>query len=99
MLILSPAQRRYLRARAHKLQPTVIIGQSGVTSALTRELDRSLVKHELVKVRALSADRDERAAIAGQLCTAVQAGWVQSIGKVVVLYRPAEKPVLKLPEE
>ncbi|MBM3374252.1 MAG: YhbY family RNA-binding protein, partial [Betaproteobacteria bacterium] len=44
---LTPAERRALKARAHHLQPVVIIGDAGLTPAVLGEIDRALTSHEL----------------------------------------------------
>ena len=84
---LSPARRRELKARAHKLEPVVIVGGSGLTPAVLAEIDRSLKSHELIKVR-VNADRDVREATLGEICSRTGAQLVQHIGKVLVLFRP-----------
>ncbi len=76
-----------LKARAHHLNPVVMIGQKGLTDAVIRETDTALRAHELIKVRVLGDDREERIAVAGPLCEAVGAQLVAHIGKLLVLYR------------
>ncbi|MGH8730548.1 MAG: YhbY family RNA-binding protein, partial [Burkholderiales bacterium] len=39
---LTPGERRALKARAHALDPVVLIGDGGLTAAVLREIDRSL---------------------------------------------------------
>ena len=39
---LTPAARQSLRARAHQLDPVVMIGQAGLTPAVLREIERIL---------------------------------------------------------
>lgn len=97
MLTVTAAQRRFLRARAHALDPTVMIGNAGLTPALVKEVERSLAKHELIKIRSLIGDRDQRETLLNELAEQLNAAPVQHIGKILVLYRPAEKAVLQLP--
>jgi len=85
---LTPRERAHLKARAHALEPRVQVGHSGITDALTREVDRALAAHELIKVKILDADRDVRAGIAAALCQNTDAALVQSVGKVFILWRP-----------
>jgi RNA-binding protein len=47
---LSPTRRRELKARAHALDPVVLIGGAGLSPAVLAEIDRSLKSHELIKV-------------------------------------------------
>ena len=79
-----------LRARAHHLNPVVMVGQRGLTEAVIRETETALRAHELIKVRVLGDERDERLLIGEELCAATGAQLVQHIGKLLVLYR--ERP-------
>lgn len=76
-----------LKARAHHLNPVVMIGQHGLTESVIKETDAALTAHELIKVRVAGDDRAERIAICGALCEAVDAQLVQHIGKLLVLWR------------
>jgi putative YhbY family RNA-binding protein len=84
---LSPIERRKLKARAHALDPIIHLGGKGLTDAVVAEIGRALDAHELIKVRAGSMERDERAAAYTEICTRLAAHPVQHIGKVFVLYR------------
>lgn len=88
---LTPAERSALRARAHHLEPVVIIGDSGLTPAVLREIDVHLKSHELIKIRVHGDNRDARADMIGEISVALEASPVQHIGKILVMYRP--KPV------
>jgi putative YhbY family RNA-binding protein len=87
-LELTSSERRALRARAHALDPVVIVGGAGLTAGVAREIDRALAAHELVKIRVPAADRDERDALLGRICDELAAAPVQHIGKILVVYRP-----------
>lgn len=97
MLTLNPAQRRALKARAHHLQPVVIVGDAGLTPTVLREIDVSLKSHELIKIRVFGDDRSARAAMIEAICTPLDAVAVQHIGKVLVIFRPrpADEPASK----
>jgi RNA-binding protein len=88
MLLLSAAERRDLRAKAHTLTPVVMIGAAGPTPAVIAETGRALDAHALIKIRALSDERDEREAWLKTLCEGLEAAPVQHIGKMLVIYRP-----------
>ena len=87
-LALTPAERSQLRARAHALHPVVMAGQAGLTEAVLRELDRALRAHELIKFKVAGGDRSARDAILAEVCMRLSAAPVQSIGRILVLYRP-----------
>ena len=96
MLTLNPAQRRDLRARAHRLHPVVSVGQHGLTASVLHEIDVNLLAHELIKVRVFNLDRETRDAVMGRICAELDAAPVQHIGKLLVVWRPA--PPAALPE-
>lgn len=76
-----------LKARAHHLNPVVMVGQKGLTDAVIAETQQALHAHELIKVRVFGDDRMERIAICEALCAATGAQLVQHIGKLLVLFR------------
>ncbi|EGF08426.1 RNA-binding protein YhbY [Neisseria bacilliformis ATCC BAA-1200] len=76
-----------LKARAHHLNPVVMIGQHGLTDSVIKETDAALSAHQLIKVRVAGDDRAERVQIAAALCEAADAHLVQHIGKLLVLWR------------
>ena len=88
MLNLTPAQRSELRSQAHGLAPVVMIGDSGLTPAVLKEIDASLNSHGLIKIRVLGDDRDARVAHYETICAELSAAPVQHIGKLLVIYRP-----------
>ncbi len=94
---LTPEQRKFLKAQAHSLKPVVMIGAQGLTEAVIQEAGRTLSAHELIKIRVLGDDREAREGYFTELCAALGAQPVQHIGKLLLLYRPAEKPKLQLP--
>jgi RNA-binding protein len=84
---MEPAERKALKARAHKLEPVVRIGSKGVTEEVIAEIERALQAHELIKVRAGALDRDQRDAALVSICERTKAQRVQQVGKVFVLFR------------
>ncbi len=85
---LTSRERAHLKARAHAMEPVVNVGKTGVTDAVLVELERALTAHELIKVRAASQDREGRAAILKTILARTDATAVQTVGKVMVLWRP-----------
>ncbi|MET0498774.1 MAG: YhbY family RNA-binding protein [Steroidobacteraceae bacterium] len=96
--VLSEKQRKYLRGLAHGRDPIVMIGNGGLTPAITKELEIALGAHELVKVRARVGDREQRDTVLDQLATDTTSALVQRIGNVGVFYRASkDKPRIILP--
>ena len=87
-LELTPKQRQALKGRAHALSATVLLGNQGLTDAVVKEIDRALAAHELIKVRVPGDEREARDAIYREVAERLNAARVQSIGKLLVFYRP-----------
>ncbi len=87
MIALTPAQRREFRATAHHLKPVVTVADNGLSEAVLAEIDRSLQAHELIKVKTQGTEREQRAALMQQICDALDAAPVQSIGNILVVWR------------
>src|SRR5712692_3187984 len=97
--MLSPKQRQFLKGPAHALSPVVRVGKGGLTAAVVDETKKSLLAHELIKVRIEAEDASARRDVAEELARAADAEVAGTIGKVAVLYRPRdEKPKIKLPQ-
>ena len=94
---LSEPQKRHLRKLAHKLKPVVILGNAGFSEGVSNELETTLEHHELIKVKVNAGDREERDALITQICERAGCELVQRIGHIAILYRPAKKPVIRLP--
>lgn len=87
---MNPIEKKKLKARAHSLNPVVMIGQAGLTSAVIKEINSALDAHELIKVK-IRAERDERSLLKKQICAETQAELIQSIGQIAVLFRKNPK--------
>ena len=83
---------KQLRAIGHKLKPVVTIAGTGLSQGVYSELERALVDHELIKVKLAAGSRENRAALAQELCDRTGAALVQSIGNVVVILRRSANP-------
>jgi RNA-binding protein len=93
--LLSAAQRKALRAKAHELDPIVRIGDAGLSDAVIRETDLALTAHGLIKVRVFGDDREARETIGATMCERLGCALVQSIGKLLVLWREQPETALK----
>ena len=85
--MLSAAERRSLKARAHQLDPVVIVGAKGLTDEVVKEIELALKAHELIKVRAAAIEREQRRPVLDEILSRTRAELVQQVGKVFVLYR------------
>ena len=65
----------------------MIVGNGGVSSGVLGEVERALTDHELIKIRVNALERDVRASAKSQIVETTGALLVQTIGKIMVLYR------------
>jgi len=68
-----------------------MVGQSGLTESVLKEIEIALDTHELIKIK-VRAEKDERNVIRDQIITDTKAELIQSIGQVVVIYRKKPQP-------
>ncbi len=95
---LTEKQKRHLKALAHHRKVIVQTGAAGLTAAVLAEIGHALDAHELLKVRLVAEERDDRQAMIEQICAETGAAFVQRVGHVATFYRPyPDKPVIKLP--
>ena len=95
---LTNNQKKYLRSMAHNLKPFVMIGQHGLSESVIAEIDSTMLKHELIKIKLRVEDRDEKQKIIEKILEFSHAEIVQVIGGVLVIYRPFEdNPDIILP--
>ena len=98
-LILTPAQRAALRADAHALKPVVLIGAEGLTDAVINEIGVHLNAHQLIKIRVAGDDREARIEMYESICDRLEAAAIQHIGKLLVIWRPAEEEAPAKPSQ
>ena len=80
-------ERAELRAEAHHLDPTVHVGQQGLTPTVIGALDDALRTRELVKIKLGNKDDTTPKDIASSLALATNAAVVQVIGRTATLFR------------
>jgi len=51
MIKLTNNQKKHLRTLAHDLRPIVMVGQQGLSEAVLAELESTMTKHELLKIK------------------------------------------------
>ncbi len=87
----SGAERRALAARGNRLKAGLRIGNQGITDNLVAELQQMFESSDLIKVRVDAEDRREVDVAANELCERVPCVLIKRIGRVILLYRPAEE--------
>jgi RNA-binding protein len=89
---LTGAQKAFLRGRGQTLEPALKVGRGGLTPEFFAELQTQLRTHELVKLRFLGAERDERAALCAQIADAGRCVCVGAVGHTALFYRQNPEP-------
>ncbi len=92
-LPLNSATRKELKALAHHLSPVVMIGDAGLTPAVLKEISGALKSHALIKIKVAGDDRQARIGMLTEINAACSSDTVQTIGKLLVVYKP--KPEAK----
>ena len=95
---LTNNQKKYLRSLAHDLKPFVMIGQNGLSESVLAEIDSTMLKHELIKIKLRVDNRKEKQQVIEKIIEFSHAELVQIIGGVLVIYRPFDdNPDIILP--
>ena len=79
--------KKQLKSQAHHLSPVLLMGNKGLSEALIAECEQALTAHELIKIKIVAADKDEKNQIINDICQATQAELVQIIGHMAIVYR------------
>ena len=93
---LSPAKKKQYRTLGHNLKPVVMIADKGITDGVTKEINRALKDHELIKIKLNINEPTTRKELATEICAGHKAELVQAIGKIILIFRAAKKPNPKL---
>ncbi|MBF0706475.1 ribosome assembly RNA-binding protein YhbY [Guptibacillus hwajinpoensis] len=89
--MLTGKQKRFLRAKANRLNPIFQVGKGGVNENMTKQIEEALEVRELIKVSILQNCDEDRNTVGVQLSTETGAELVQIIGNMVVLYKESEE--------
>ncbi len=82
--------KKALRSKAHHLKPLILLGSKGLTEAVVKETDLTLVTHELIKIKINGLEKAERKALALDLCQQLNAELVQIVGHIATIFRQNE---------
>ncbi|EOH88024.1 ribosome assembly RNA-binding protein YhbY [Enterococcus asini] len=84
-------QKRFLRSKAHHLQPIFQVGKGGLNEAMIHQIAEALEKRELIKITLLQNTDEIAEEVAEVLHQEINCEIVQIIGRVVVLFKPSSK--------
>lgn len=96
--MLTGKQKRFLRSKAHHLNPIFQVGKGGVNDNMVKQIREALEARELIKVSVLQNCEYDRNEVAEQLGAGAEAEVVQIIGNIIVLYKESvENKQISLP--
>lgn len=96
--MLTGKQKRFLRAKAHHLNPIFQVGKGGVNENMITQISDVLEARELIKVSILQNCDEDRDTVAERLSKGARAELVQVIGNTIVLYKESrENKQIELP--
>ena len=88
----SNQDKKHLRRLGHNLKPVVTVAGNGLTENVSAEIDRALNDHELIKIKLVTEDRNDKQALTDAICKNNRAQLIQSIGHVILVFRKAKTP-------
>jgi RNA-binding protein len=89
--MLTGKQKRFLRSKAHHLNPIFQVGKGGVNENMIKQVGEALEARELLKVSVLQNCEEDRDTVALQLSKGTKADVVQIIGNIIVLYKESKE--------
>lgn len=96
--MLTGKQKRFLRSKAHHVNPTFQIGKVGLNENMIEQLDEILENRELIKIHILQNNMDDKSELARAVSEATNSELVQVIGSMIVLYKESkENKQIELP--
>ncbi|MBY0146790.1 ribosome assembly RNA-binding protein YhbY [Neobacillus niacini] len=96
--MLTGKQKRFLRSKAHHLDPIFQVGKGGVNENMVKQVAEALEARELFKISVLQNCEEDKNVVAQQLAQGTGAEIVQIIGNTIVLYKESvEKKQITLP--
>ena len=92
---LTGAQKSHLRGLGQTLDPGLKVGRGGLTPEFFAELQKLLRAHELVKLRFLGTERNERAALCDRIADEGRCVLVGAVGHTALFYRQNPDPKVR----
>ena len=89
--MINSSQRKKLRAIAHHLDPSIIIGKNGYNDGVKQSIDEILLKNELIKIK-FNDHKKDKYNISHHIETDLNAFIVGAIGNITILYKQHPDP-------
>ena len=97
--ILKGKQRSYLKSLANNIEPILQIGKNGLTEDVIKSIDEALEARELIKINLLNNSLLETKEAAHEICSKLNAEYIQSIGNKIVIYKESEDKIIEIPKK
>lgn len=89
--MLTGKQKRFLRSKAHHLNPILQVGKGGVNDNMIKQVADALEARELMKISILQNCEEDKETVAEELAAGTRAELVQIIGNTIVLYKESRE--------
>ncbi|WP_102345521.1 ribosome assembly RNA-binding protein YhbY [Bacillus sp. Marseille-P3661] len=89
--MLTGKQKRFLRSKAHHLNPIFQVGKGGVSENMIKQIKDALEARELMKISVLQNCEFDKTEVAQELASGADAELVQMIGNIIVLYKESKE--------
>ncbi len=89
--MLTGKQKRFLRSKAHHLNPIFQVGKGGVSENMIKQIIDALEARELIKISVLQNCEEDKHTVAEKLVQGAKAELVQIIGNTIVLYKESRE--------
>ena len=86
--MVTQIQKKQLKALAHHLKPVVMVGKEGLNDNVIESTKTALEAHQLIKVNVLKSAPATILEIAFDLSAKTNATLIQTIGRMIILYKP-----------
>ncbi len=86
MKMISPENRRQLKASAHHLKALAQVGKKGITETFVKEITQLLNDHELIKVK-FNEFKEEKKDLSTDLAKKTKSEVVAVTGNVAILFK------------
>lgn len=74
------------------MKPVVTVAGKGLSESVVTEINRALNDHELIKIKIVSGDREDRNQLIDALIAETGSIEIQRIGNLVLIFRAATEP-------
>tara|TARA_B100001250_G_scaffold277349_1_gene239818 strand:- start:7119 stop:7415 length:297 start_codon:yes stop_codon:yes gene_type:complete len=88
---LTSANRKYLRALAHHIDPVVLIGKNGISDGVINSIEIALNSKELIKIK-FRDFKDNKKKLSEGIEKHTGSSIVGIIGNILILYKKSLNP-------